>query len=336
MTTPATEGYRLPAEWQEHRRCWIAWPCRAETFGGALEPARVATAAVARAIAAFEPVTMVCRPDDAVEASVACGGQVTVAPLPISDSWVRDTGPSFLVGADTGCAGVHWRFNAWGGLFPDHGDDAALGRRLLEHQGLRVFEAPMVLEGGAIQTDGAGTLITTEECLLNPNRNPGLERAEIEAVLKAYTGVETVIWLGQGYEDDETSGHIDEIACFVRPGVVMLLGTDDPHDGNSARMRDNLERLRAARDAAGRTLEVVVVPQPARRDGRAGRLTLSYTNLYIANGGVVMPSFEDPADREAYRIVRRLFPGRKVVQVSAGDIVPGGGGIHCITLGQPA
>jgi agmatine deiminase len=184
--------------------------------------------------------------------------------------------------------------------------------------------------------DGQGTLLTTEQCLLNPNRNPGLDRREIEEQLRCHLGVSTVIWLGEGYEQDETDGHVDEIACFVKPGTVLALTTDDPDDPNFRPFQDNLDRLRAARDAQGRELEIVPIRQPARREQKGVRLTLSYTNLYIANGGIVMPAFEDPADDEAYRTVRRLFPDREVVQIPALDIVRGGGGIHCITQQQPA
>ncbi len=330
-------GWRMPAEWERHSRCWMAWPSRAETWSsGDTDGACVAYAEVARAISAFEPVTVVCNPEDAVDVSLACGGGIQVLPLEIGDSWLRDTGPTFVIDNHGGVGGVHWRFNAWGGLYSDFAKDATVGRRILEHLGLRCFEAPFVLEGGSIAVDGMGTLLATEQCLLNPNRNPNLSRREIEALLKAYTGSKMVVWLGRGYQDDHTDGHVDEVACFVRPGVVLALSTDDPRDGNFAALQDNLDRLRKARDAAGRELQVIPIRQPERRDLNGARLTLSYTNFYIANSGVVMPSFEDPADQDAYRIIRRLFPGRDVVQIPALDIVDGGGGIHCITQQQPA
>jgi len=335
-TTPALAGWHLPAEWEHHSRCWMAWPCREDSWGGGIAAACAATAEVARAIADFEPVTVVCNPDDAVDVSLACGGGIQVLPQAIDDSWLRDTGPSFLVNDFGGLAGVWWGFNGWGGRLPEHGQDATVGRRILEHLGVACFEAPLVMEGGAFSVDGAGTLLVTEQCLLNPNRNPGLCRREIEDRLKAHTGATTVIWLGQGYQDDETDGHVDEVACFVRPGMVLALSTDDPRDGNFKALQDNLDRLTKARDARGRTLEVVTVRQPARRDRNGSRLTLSYTNLYLANCGVVMPGFEDAADQEAYRTVRRLFPDREVIQIPALDLVAGGGGIHCITQQQPA
>ncbi|WP_353859309.1 agmatine deiminase family protein [Azospirillum formosense] len=336
MTTPAAEGFTMPGEWERHTRCWMAWPCRPETWPeGAFDAAAAAYTDVARAISRFEPVTMVCDPADVADASLACGPGVEILPLPISDSWIRDTGPSFVTDGKGQLAGVHWRFNAWGGNYPDSAKDQQVGRLMLEHLGLRRFEAPLVMEGGSFHVDGEGTLLTTEQCLLNPNRNPNLGKAEIEELLKEHLGISTVIWLGEGYQDDETDGHIDEIALFVKPGVVMAITTDDPGDANFKAFQDNLDRLKRARDAQGRELEVIPVRQPARRDENGVRLTLSYTNLYIANGGIVMPAFEDPADDEAFRIVRRAFPDREVVQVPALDIVRGGGGIHCITQQQP-
>ncbi|MFC5354674.1 agmatine deiminase family protein [Azospirillum himalayense] len=337
MTTPAAEGFTMPGEWERHTRCWMAWPCRPETWPeGAFDAAAAAYTDVARAISRFEPVTMVCDPADVADASLACGPGVEILPLPISDSWIRDTGPSFVTDGKGQVAGVHWRFNAWGGNYPDSAKDQQVGRLMLEHLGLRRFEAPLVMEGGSFHVDGEGTLLTTEQCLLNPNRNPNLGKAEIEALLKEHLGISSVIWLGEGYQDDETDGHIDEIALFVKPGVVMAITTDDPGDANFKAFQDNLDRLKRARDAQGRELEVIPVRQPARRDENGVRLTLSYTNLYIANGGIVMPAFEDSADDEAFRIVRRAFPDREVVQIPALDIVSGGGGIHCITQQQPA
>lgn len=337
MTTPAAEGFTMPGEWARHTRCWMAWPCRPETWPeGAFDAAAAAYTDVARAISRFEPVTMVCDPADVADASLACGPGIEILPLPISDSWIRDTGPSFVTDGKGQVAGVHWRFNAWGGNYPDSVKDQQVGRLMLDHLSLRRFEAPLVMEGGSFHVDGEGTLLTTEQCLLNPNRNPNLGKAEIEELLKEHLDISSVIWLGEGYQDDETDGHIDEIALFVKPGVVMAITTDDPGDANFKAFQDNLDRLKRARDAQGRELEVIPVRQPARRDENGVRLTLSYTNLYIANGGIVMPAFEDSADDEAYRIVRRAFPDREVVQVPALDIVRGGGGIHCITQQQPA
>ncbi|MFQ5772921.1 MAG: agmatine/peptidylarginine deiminase [Kiloniellaceae bacterium] len=337
MRYPAADGFFMPAEWHPHGRCWMAWPCRAELWGERLDMARTAYAEVAKTIAAFEPVTMLAKPEDVAEVSLRCGSGVASVPMALDDSWVRDTGPTFVIDGKGGLAGVDWRFNAWGNKYQDYDRDAALAGAVLDHLGVPRYEAPLVLEGGSIHVDGEGTLLTTEQCLLNPNRNPGLSREEIERLLCAHLGVRSIIWLGQGLEDDETDGHIDNLACFVRPGVVLALSANDPEDGNHAALQDNLARLRAARDAKGRALEVVEVQQPGRDEGENGRrLAKSYVNLYIANGGVVMPAFEDGKDRPAYEAVARCFSNREVRQVPVLDIVHGGGGIHCITQQQPA
>jgi agmatine deiminase len=334
--TPAALGYAMPAEWAPHARCWMAWPCRAALWGERLGAARSAYAAVARAIARFEPVTMVARPDDAGVARGMLGEAVPVLALPLDDSWMRDIGPTFVRHPDRGLAGVAWRFNAWGGKYADYADDARLARRLLAHLELPRLDAPFVLEGGALHVDGEGSALVTEQCLLNPNRNPGLSRAEIEGRLRAWLGVKTVIWLGQGLVDDETDGHVDNLACFVRPGVVMALTEDDPVDANHAALADNLVRLRAATDARGRRLEVIPVHEPAAHviDGR--RLALSYVNFYRANGAVVAPRFGDPRDAAFEATLARALPGLAIATVPAADILFGGGGIHCITQQQPA
>jgi agmatine deiminase len=337
MKTPTAGGFFMPAEWTPHKRCWMEWPCRTELWGDGLDDARTAYTDVAKAIAGFEPVTMIAIGAEVAEVSLRCGPGVACLPLAHDDSWMRDNGPTFLVDGKGGLAGVDWLFNAWGNKYQDYANDAAVAGAVLKHLSVPAYEAPMVLEGGSIHVDGEGTLLTSEQCLLNANRNPDLSRTQIENLLRDYAGVRQIIWLGQGLVDDETDGHVDNLACFVRPGVVLALSTDDPADANYGALQDNLARLHAAKDAAGRDLEVIEVPQPARRmdaDGR--RLALSYINFYIANGGIVMPSFEDAKDEAAFAIVSQCFPDRKVRQIPLLDIVRGGGGIHCITQQQPA
>lgn len=337
MSTPAADGFRMPGEWEPHARCWMAWPVRGETFPNGLEAARLAYAEVAKAIAQFEPVTMVCPEGEVAAVSLACGKTVAVMPISISDSWIRDNGPSFVKNPATGeVAGVDWQFNAWGRNYEAFEPDTLVAGQILDRLKLRRYEAPLVMEGGSFHVDGQGTLLTTEECLLNPNRNPHLTKAEIEGHLRDQLGVSSFIWLGKGYEQDETDGHIDEIATFIRPGLVLAVTTDDTADPNYPVFQDNLERLAMARDASGRQVEVVTIRTPARREQNGVRLTLSYTNFYLANGGVVIPLFEDAADDDAIRTFKKLFPDRQVVPVPALDIVRGGGGIHCITQQQPA
>lgn len=339
MARPVDDGFFMPAEWAPHSRCWMEWPTRGEVWGEQIEAARDAYAEVAAAIARFEPVTMIAKPKNFIEASLRVGKDknITMLNLPHDDSWMRDNGPTFVVNAAGEVAGVDWRWNAWGNKYPDHERDALVAEEVLKHLAMRRYEAPFVLEGGAIHTDGEGTLLTTESCLLNPNRNPGLGRTDMEELLAAYLGVRKVIWLGDGLKDDDTDGHVDNLACFAKPGAVLALACNDPADANHGALKDNLARLRAATDAQGRAFEVVEIEQARARylpDGR--RLALSYINFYIANGAVIVPAFEDPQDARAFETISRAFPGREVVQVPALDIVHGGGGIHCITQQQPA
>ncbi len=337
LPRPADDGFQMPAEWAPHSRCWMEWPCRAGLWGDKLEAARESYAEVADTIARFEPVTMIAKPKNVTEVSLHSGAGVGTFPLPHDDSWMRDNGPTFVVNGQGQVAGVNWRWNAWGNQYPDHERDAAVAAKVLEHLGLTRYEAPIVMEGGAIHSDGEGTVMTTESVALNPNRNPGLSAADIEEVFAGYLGARKVIWLGEGLQDDETDGHVDNLACFARPGVVVALSASDPADANHKALADNLARLKAATDAKGRSLEIVTIEQPRPRfmaDGR--RLALSYINFYIANGAIVMPAFEDPQDARARDTLARLFPDREIVQIPALDILHGGGGIHCITQQQPA
>jgi agmatine deiminase len=314
----------------------MAWPCRAEYWGERLAAARQAYAEVAKAIVAFEPVTMIAQPELTAEASLQCGQGVSILPLEHDDAWVRDTAPTFVRNPEGLLAGIDWRFNGYGERSPDYADDAALAEKICRRLKLPRFEAPIVLEGGAIHVDGEGTGLICAASVLDPRRNPGLGRAEIEAALGDLLGVETVIWLAQGLIDDATGGHVDNLACFAGPGVVLALRAGDAEDPNRPILEDNLARLRGARDAKGRELEVVEIQQPVaryREDGR--RLTASYINFYLANGAIVVPIFGDPMDAAAFHAIQNAFPDRQIVEIDVGDLVYGGGGIHCITQQQP-
>jgi agmatine deiminase len=335
MTVPATEGFYMPAEWKPHERCWMAWPCREEIWDGRIEDTRQAYARVARAISEFESVTMIANPADVAAASLACGRGVDILPMDIDDSWMRDVGPTYVVDGKGGIAGCDWHFNAWGHVYEFYNNDARLAEALLAHQDVRRLDAPFVLEGGAIHTDGEGTLLTTESVLLNPNRNPGMGKQDTEQALCDWLGVEKIVWLPDGYYEDETDGHVDNIACFVRPGVVLAASCPDRDDPNYEIFEANLDILRASTDAKGRKLKVLTLDQPARMEEDGKRLSCSYVNFYIADGGIVMPGFDDRRDNAAYRSVAQAFPDHKVVQVPSTDIVRGGGCIHCITQQQP-
>ena len=336
MSTPREQGFVMPPEWAPHERCWMAWPCREEHWGERLTAARQACAAIAKAIAAFEPVTMIARPDLAAEASVQCGQGISVLPLEHDDSWIRDTAPTFVRDAEGLLAGVDWPFNGYGGRSSEYAQDAQLAEKMCRRLKLPRFEAPIVLEGGAVHVDGEGTALVCAESVLDPGRNPGLDRADAEAALRDYLGVETVIWLPQGLVDDMSGGHVDNLACFAAPGRVLALAGGDADDPNRAILEENLAQLRAARDAKGRELEVIEIPQPAprhREDGR--RLTASYINFYLANGAIIVPIFDDPADGTAFHAIQGAFSDRQIVEIDAADLIHGGGGIHCITQQQP-
>ncbi len=320
----------MPAEWAPHERTLMAWPCRRELWGELLAAAKEQYAGVANAVAAFEPVTMVVQSAAAAaEVRAALKGEVEIVELPIDDSWLRDSGPMFVTGPAGARAGVHFGFNSWGEKFTPYDRDAEIGGLLVDHVGDRRYTAPFVLEGGSICVDGEGTLITTEECLLHPSRNPSLSRAEIEQGLRDYLGVETVVWLAKGLvEDRDTDGHVDLIAAFTRPGEVLLQWAP-AYAPNAERMAENRERLRAA------GLAVVDFPPLAYQEVDGAEVAASYLNFYLCNGGVVVPVADDVGDEDALRRIAAAYPDRDVVGVPGEIIAAGGGGPHCITQQVP-
>ncbi|HWD25831.1 MAG TPA: agmatine deiminase family protein [Rhizomicrobium sp.] len=336
---PARDGYAMPAEWAPHARTWMCWPCRTEAWGGpdGLLRAKQAYARVARAISSFEPVVIAARPHDTAEAKLATSGKVEVVEVPLDDSWARDIGPTFLTAPNGQRAAVQWRFNAWGNKYQPWDQDAQFATRAAQHSGVTLYDAPLICEGGAIHSDGEGTLLTTEQTLLNPNRNPHLDRQQVEERLALFTGARRVIWLGEGFSDDETDGHIDNIACFASPGRVIVGVPSSRSHPDFEPVMDAIRRFKTARDAQGRALEVVELEQPKSiaADWRGRPLQASYVNFYIANGGLVMPGFDDPNDEKARSVLADCFGERDILQIQALDIVMGGGGIHCITQQEP-
>jgi agmatine deiminase len=329
-----TDQFVMPAEWTAHSRCWMAWPSNPAIWARGMDSAYRNFAAVVRAILEFEPVTLLVRPQDRADAFHRCGAQVEYCEYPLDDSWMRDFGPTFALNAAGELAGIDWRFNGWG-KYP-HEQDQHVAQFVLEHLGVRRIEAPLVLEGGAIHVDGEGTVLTTEQCLLHPNRNPELDKNQIESLLLEYLGAQQVIWLPQGIKDDDTDGHVDEIACFVQPGIVLALIGSDKNDVDYAPLQRNVDILREATDARGRKLDVITLQQPAVIYKGAQRLSQSYINFYIANGGIVMPAFGDrKRDTQARGVIAELFPQRKVLQIETRELAYGGGNIHCITQQQP-
>ena len=328
---------RMPAEWEPHRRCWMAWPCNSELWGNLIESARAAYVDTARAIAEFEPVTMVARPELVAEASLACGQGhgISILPLPQDDSWMRDTGPTFVIEKGQ-LSGVDWQFNAWGETYGAYAEDAAMAGRILEHLNLGRIPSTLTTEGGAIHSDGEGTLLLCEPSLIDARRNPGWDKAAVERELASVLGAECFIWLPYGLHDDETNGHIDNLACFVGPGKVTTLDPSTAADLDREGLQANLEILQTAQDARGRRLSIGTLPIPrpkARHNGRV--LTQSYVNFYIANGALIVPRFDDSADAEAAQILAEQAPDREVVLVAASTILQGGGGLHCITQQEP-
>ncbi len=321
----------MPAEWSPHAATLIAWPThtRAALWGALMESAMLEYSAVANAIAAFEPVIMVVDPDQAGEARRRCSARVEILPIPIDDSWMCDSGPIFVTDGRGGVALVHFGFNAWGGKSSPYDRDARMPERLASHLGMRRYRAPFVLEGGSIFVDGEGTVLTTEQCLLHPNRNPNLSRAAIEQGLRDYLGAEVVVWLGQGHSTDrDTDGHIDGIAQYVAPAVVLLLAPDDPRDPDHRPGRENHDRLRSARDARGRAFQVISFqPGPAE--------AVAQLNVYLPNGAVIVPVVGTPDDEGHVAQIRAAFPGRELVPVLGRTLLEGGGGPHCITQQIP-
>ncbi len=363
-STPFADGFFMPAEWAPHKQTWMVWPERTDNWRLGAVPAQAAFTSVAAAIAGFEPVTVCASANQFQRASAQIGAVTTPHPIRVvevanDDAWCRDTGPTFVVNGHGQVRGIDWQFNAWGGLqgglYSPWANDDALAARVLEIEQLGRYRTDgFLLEGGAIHVDGEGTLITTEACLLNPNRNPHLRRADIEHQLHDYLGVTKVIWLENGIVNDETDEHIDNMCCFVRPGEVLLAWTDDKDDPQYAYSAAALKLLEQSVDAKGRPLKVHKLPLPAvmlavaseyasvdRTPGAKpreaqSRLSGSYINFYLCNGGLIVPTFGDANDVVAARILAACYPSHRVVTVPGREILLGGGNIHCITQQQPA
>jgi agmatine deiminase len=336
IRTPLEDGFSFPAEWKPHRACYMAWPCRADTWKGRLEHARAAYTNVARAIQQFEPVIMLVPPSAVEQARRRLGKEIEIQPTDLDDAWMRDNGPLFVKAPDGRLAAVKFRFNGWGARFPPFDKDATAPEVLAERLSLPLYRASIVAEGGALALDGEGTLVTTESCLLNPNRNPERSKSEVESELKSYLGVRKVIWLRKGMHASQIDGHVDGIAAFIRPGTILAAAAPDPADPNHQTFRENRERLQSATDGRGHPLEVIDFPSPAAHQIEGHSIAATFMNFYIANGGIVAPTFGDPADAAALDSLRSLFPGREVVGVRCEDIAIGGGDVHCITQQLPA
>jgi agmatine deiminase len=330
----------MPAEWHAHSATWLAWPHKEASWPGKFEPIPQLYAELVKALAPFEHVNILAGEPLVIQQARSLVGDipnVTFWDIPTNDAWIRDHGPTFLLGpADQPPALIDWGYNAWGGKYPPFDLDDVVPRHIGDRLQRRIFQPGIILEGGAIEVNGHGTLLTTEQCLLNPNRNPHLAKADVERYLFSYLNVGNVLWLASGIEGDDTDGHIDELARFVDPATVVAPLEDDESDPNYQPLRENFDRLKSMRDQTGRPLEVVPLPMPRPMFHEGQRLPASYCNFYIANGVVIAPVFGDPADAPAMDLLRSLFPGREVVELPARDLVWGLGAFHCITQQEPA
>ena len=329
---------RMPAEFAPHERTVMCWPARETLYGDLFGDAEAAHALVATTIAAFEPVTMIADIGDGERVAEACGTGVEVIELPIDDSWFRDSGPIYVVDDGGARVATDWRFNAWGDKFVPYDDDALAARRFADIAGDPVRSVDMVFEGGSITGDGAGTIVTTTQCLMHPNRNPTMTMADIEAVLRSELGVERLIWLPHGLAlDDDTDGHVDNIAAFATPGHLVLQGCDDITEDDWLRLDIDRRVAMGAIDAAGRPLEVTVIPVLPFAEVDGERVVVPYLNYYVGNGFVVVPTCGHPADADMVAMIGDLYPGRETFAVEVGaTLAYGGGGIHCITQQIPA
>ncbi|MGE0441775.1 MAG: agmatine/peptidylarginine deiminase [Gemmatimonadales bacterium] len=344
QATPAEAGWRMPAEWEPHRGTWLSWPHRESSWPGKFEPVPRAFAEIVRHLVPREEVHINVGDEDleaGAERVLRDAGVPTERVFfhrhPTNDAWCRDHGPIYLV-RDHGIHErmiVDWGYNAWGGKYPPFEDDDRIPSRIAEEFGLPVVLPGIVMEGGSIDVNGAGTLLTTESCLLNPNRNPELSRTDIEAYLKAYLGVRHILWLGDGIEGDDTDGHVDDLTRFVDPHTVVTVVEDDPADANYRPLRENLERLRTMKDQDGRPLNVVTLPMPRPMYQDDQRLPASYANFYLANGVVLMPAYDPERDEIARATLAKCLPDRTVIPIDCTDLVWGLGAIHCVTQQWP-
>ncbi len=354
--TPASLGYRMPAEWEPQRATWLAWPHNRSDWPGKFAPIPYVYAEIVRHLARAARVELIVNDAEAEERARAILTDTNVLPAletrigfhrwPTNRGWLRDSGPIFVRDKSGRVAITNWKFNAWA-KYRNWQLDDTLPEKIAEVRGYGVFEAavemnghvrPMVLEGGSMDVNGRGLLLTTEECLLSPvqQRNPRMTREQIEATLSSMLGVKKVLWLERGIVGDDTHGHVDDIARFTGPRTVLAASEDDPADPNHTILKENLKRLRKMTDTAGRSLEIVPLPMPAPVVFKGQRVPASYANFYISNRTVLVPTFDDPNDLKALNTIQRVLPKHSIVPIYCGDLIWGLGAIHCMTQQEPA
>ncbi|AIY40522.1 Agmatine deiminase [Collimonas arenae] len=339
LATSQAADWHMPDEGEPHAATWMAFGPSDEVWGQKLKSgAQANLALIARTISASEPVNMLVREEDYEHAARLCGNAVKLVVQPIDDLWMRDSGPVFVKNRQGGLAAVNFNFNGWGEK-QDYDSDALVAGFVGQHAGVKMLDSTLVLEGGGIEVDGQGTAIITESCVLNPNRNPGVSKAQCEAELRRLLGLEKIIWLPGIAGHDITDGHTDFYARFCRPGVVVAGYETDPASAERAVTQRHLDILRKASDARGRALQVVTLPGPdsVRSQYENKDFAAGYINFYVCNGAVICPEFGDnKSDRNTKSILRELFPKRDIIQLNIDAIAAGGGGIHCTTQQQPA
>jgi agmatine deiminase len=338
--TPADLGYAVPAEWDAHRGTWLSWPHNEETWPDELPDVEMTMAHAVRALAIDETVFINVldgsheRHVRALLDEVGVNGSVRFEHIPTNDAWIRDHGAIFVRNGDGRVAATSWGFNSWGGKYPPFDLDDQVPDAMARVIGVDSFDGGMILEGGSIEVNGDGMLLTTEACLLNPNRNPELSRAAIETRLRAFLGVRDIVWLGDGIVGDDTDGHIDDVTRFVNTNTIVTVVEEDPGDPNYKPLRENLERLREHPATADLTIVPLPMPRPVVSKGE--RMPASYANFYIGNGVVLLPTFGDVADDDAMRVLSACFPGRRVVPLDCRSLIWGLGAFHCLTQQLPA
>ncbi len=335
LTSPLDAGFYMPADWALHSCTWMAWPCRYGMWSNE-QATQQSYANVANIIARFEPVKMLTQPQHSNDARHLLGENVEVIEMAIDDSWARDSGPNFLINDKGELAGSTWQFNAWGNKYDPYDQDALMGSRILELENAKIYSSDLIAEGGGITVDGEGTIITTECCFPNSNRNPDWSRQEIEDELCRTLGAEKVIWIPGDAEDKETDGHIDGTAAFISPGVVLVEVNTDPADSRYSVGQENTAALRGQVDARGRSLQLEFISEGSYGNINSPKDCRSYINSYLVNSAVIVPGYDDnERDKIAVETYQRLYPEREIVQVQIKAIAEGGGSIHCITQQQP-
>ena len=339
--TPSSLGYRMPAEWETHSGTWLTWPHNPETWPEQdMQQVETEFMGIIRPLAKNESVHILVNDEgmgNAVESTLNVNNvemkNIFLHDIPTNDSWIRDYGPNFIIQSDGKVAANDWDFDSWGRKYKWELDDLA-GTVIAEESGLHHFKPEIVLEGGAIEVNGAGTCVTTESCILNPNRNNGISRDAMETVLKDYLGISKVIWLHGEMEGDDTDGHIDNLARFVNPTTMVCAIEEDDEDPNYRCLKNNFDHLRSATDQDDNLFEIVALPMP----GYIGspRLPASYANFYIANKSVLVPVYGHPNDKRALSILEPLFPEREIIPIPSTTLILGLGGVHCLTQQQPA